>query len=197
MEQLNSEKLLIVEGKEDKVFLELLLKEMNLITNMQIISVDSKDKLKARFGEIINTSGFENVKTLAIIFDSDNTTKERLESIQNILKYYELPFPKSLKEAWVEEREMKVGIFIIETMLEDLCLEIAKNKKTINCIKTLETCIKPQEVHPKALMNLFLAVEGTYKDKLGKTLENKELFDLSYPSEQLNTLKQFLQEFVK
>lgn len=207
MEGINSKKLLITEGKEDKTFLEILLKHLNLNNDIQIIPLEGKDKLKARFEEILNTSGFENVQVLAIVLDGDfglfdrkPKTEDAFKMVQNILKKHEL-YPsetswQNYQTEWITHKEIKVGIFIIETMLEDLCLEIATNKQLTQCITQFNNCINPKKVHPKALANLFFSIEGNYKDRLNeKTINNPQLFDLESKSSQFIKLRSFLQEF--
>ena len=86
MKEIKSQKLLLVEGKDEEVFFKILL-EKKKIDGIQIISSAGKQRFKKRFPNIIKkTPGFDKVSSLAVIQDADESAEQAFQSIQSVLK---------------------------------------------------------------------------------------------------------------
>ena len=129
--RIESNKLLIIEGKDEEFFFKALLKHEN-IDNFQIIGAGGKDRFPQQLRIVVNLQNFsEVVDTLGFVRDAEqNKANSAFSSICDQLRRNNLPVPTSINEV-IEEEGRRIGIFIMpnnsdEGMLEDLCIESIK-----------------------------------------------------------------------
>lgn len=139
--------LLLVEGKDEVNFFNALLDDCN-ISEVQIIEIGGKDKLKLEFPALLNLDGFSEVKSYAIIQDADNDSNATLTSIKSILSRYHQPIPNDCGE-FVANNGIQVGIYIVpgnktEGMLENLCLDTVENNPILKCVNKYFSCLEEQ-----------------------------------------------------
>lgn len=140
------EKVLLVEGKDEVNFFEVLLKHLGL-NNIQTMEVGGKDKFLDEFPTFLVLPGFERVTAYAIIRDADTNHGLTLESIKGLLKRHNQPCPRRSGEfESISASSCKVGIFIIpgnaETgMLESLCLQTVADHPVMSCVNKLMRCL--------------------------------------------------------
>ena len=208
--KINKEKLLLVEGKDERFFFEALLQNLE-IEDVQIINIAGKDNLKITFPTLINSDGFSDVKYYMIIQDADNDSKARFNSIQSLLSKHDQPIPKKCAE-WKEENGVLVGIYIMpgnqtKGMLENLCLDTVKNHPILQCVDQYCSCLEEKLENKldsdakkegkyyfpnnlaKARMHSFLAGQNKFVPSLGIAAK-KGYFNLK--SEVLSELRNFL-----
>ena len=137
-------KLLLVEGKDEEMFFTHLLQK-NTIQEVQIIPTGGKEQFKNKFPATINTPGFDNLKTLAIIQDADKDAKATLDRICGVLK--DNNFKPSNKMGVFTLDTPKIGIFTLPDgenpgKLESLCLSTVERENIMECVDTFMECIQ-------------------------------------------------------
>ncbi len=191
--EITSEKILLVEGKDEELFFEALTKSLE-IKNIQIIEIKGKDNFKTIIPNLINLKNFKDVKIIGVVRDADNDAQASFESICNSLKNAKLDCPKT--DAFTNGA-VKVGIFIMpgkkqKGMLEDLCLKtISKNEK--ECIDTFFDCFpdKPKNIS-KSKLQAYLSSRKDFVHSLGLAAQ-KGYFDFN--DETFTELKSFIENF--
>ena len=164
--------LLIVEGNDDKCFFEALLSYLSSSSRLQSISqsfdiynLNGKDRLNDVLKTIKQTPGFNSVKALGIVRDSNSHPARTFQSIQNALKSAGFSCPKKEMEMVGEEPKISIKLIpgINQTgMLEDLCLSSVRADPAINCVDSYFDCLKERKIiiskdKPKAKCQAFLA----------------------------------------
>ncbi|UQW96624.1 hypothetical protein M2M59_11695 [Rummeliibacillus sp. G93] len=122
-------KLLLVEGNDEVIFFKELIKRNELLVRkeneIQIVSLGGVEKFKTQLAALKNRTGFENVKSMAVIRDADSSKESAFQSISKILTNNGFSSPS--EQLKYSNDNVRVGIFIMPgseegTMLEDLCL---------------------------------------------------------------------------
>lgn len=195
-----SNKVLAVEGLDEKNFFDKLLKYLS-VTDFQIEDVGGKDKFPVRFPALLKTTGFfapdesPLVTHLAIVRDKNEDNA--FESISNIVSAQGLMPPT--QHSTFSDGNPKVGIFIMPgtkvkgTMLEDLCLKTVENDMAMKCVNEFAACARaldpsPKNI-PKAKAQAFLAAKPEIAHTVGIGAQ-KGYWDFDSPA--LHELKQFL-----
>ena len=164
--------LLIVEGNDDKCFFEALLSYLSSSSGLQSISqsfdiynLNGKDRLNDVLKTIKQTPGFNSVKALGIVRDSNSHPAQTFQSIQDALKSAGFSYPKKEMEMVGEEPKISIKLIpgINQTgMLEDLCLSSVRADPAINCVDSYFDCLKERKIiiskdKSKAKSQAFLA----------------------------------------
>jgi len=142
--KVEKEYVLLVEGKDEKIFFESYLKHLG-VDDVQPIPVGGKLKFKKYFPLFIVDSGFDQVKSYAIIRDTDEDVASTFQSIVDLLKEYKQPYPENVFD-FNTDNGKKVGVYIMPgnapgIMLEDLCLEIVKGSPVLTCVEEYIECL--------------------------------------------------------
>jgi hypothetical protein len=196
--QLSQPKLLIGEGNEEVLFFRALLKHLQ-ITDVQVEQYGGKQGLGTFLKQLyLITSGYQNLVSLGITRDADDSAKNAFESVCGFLKNNNLPLPKKPQE--IVGDKPKISVLIIPDyqdsgMLEDICLEAVKTDSAIQCIDEFFKCVSsqvgriPGEMN-KARLRVWLASQIKPDLRLGEAAQ-KGYFDWDSPA--FEGLKQFLQ----
>ncbi len=211
--KVEKEYILLVEGEDEKKFFCSYLKHLG-IEDVQTIPVGGKDKFKEYFPLFIADSGFNAVKSYAIIRDADDDMDSTFQSVVELLKKYKQPSPDNVFE-FNAKNGKKVGIYIMPgvisgKMLEDLCLEVVKGSPVLDCVDGYIDCLdtntnkiesrveleKGKFYFPKNLskakLHAYLAGMYEYVPNLGMATK-KKYWDLDSPV--LDHLKDFIGQF--
>ena len=203
--QLQKEKLLLVEGKDEEFFFEKLLQKHN-IQEIQVIAVYGKQRFRKYFPELKKISGFnKKVSSLAVIHDADKDAYGSFQSICSTLKrngFTKLPKePGSFALSDPKSSGPKIGVFIIPNnkdagMLESLCLSTVESEEIKECIDSFMECMKSrcgkEPKNPaKARCKAFLSAGGEDASNLGIAAQ-KGYWDLDSP--ELKLLSDFLKK---
>lgn len=170
-ESINSQKILIVEGRDDMNFYKELLNHLN-INDIQIIPVNGKDQFDSKIAALILTTGFSQVRTIGIIRDADTTAGGAFESICRLLTKHHLPHPTVSGEVINQER-IRVGVYIAPDnqnigAIEDLILLSVNHLDSIRCINAFFQCANIQEpVNSKAMVQAYLALKNPLANNIG------------------------------
>lgn len=141
---ITQQKLLLGEGKEEKLFFVEFLKFMN-ITNIQVETYNGKNNLSRYLNVLKLTPGFPDLISFGITRDADGNKETAVQSIETALINNNLPTPSS--EQLGENLSSK--IFILPNnnnpgMLEDLCLQSIADDLGMSCVDTYFQCIQNQ-----------------------------------------------------
>ncbi|ODS41729.1 MAG: hypothetical protein A7315_00400 [Candidatus Altiarchaeales archaeon WOR_SM1_79] len=192
------EKIIAVEGKDDKWFFERLLEKLG-ISDIQVWDIGSKGEFKNKFPDIRLFSGFNNVRRVAAILDADNSYRNSKESIEHTINRA-LKASSNPKE--FSSSNPAVAYFIMPNnkdkgMMETLCVLSQKNNpamkqvdKFIEAVNS-DTAIKEKPKNEdKAKAQAYLAImpEIAYGMAYGIV---KNYWDLSHTDfkELINFLK--------
>ncbi|MBF0344004.1 MAG: hypothetical protein HQL06_07220 [Nitrospirae bacterium] len=199
---IKSERILAVEGKDEKNFFEALLKYLN-IEGCEIRDVGGKYKFKKNLKGLTKTTGFKRLRYIAIIRDADESADSAFQSIVNILKELKLPTPAKMNQfttASPTDGMPAVGIYIMpgnsETgMLEDLCLKTVYDNPALKCVERFIDCCsttlsEQPKIVAKAKAQAFLSAMPDIVKSVG---EGAAKGYWNFESDVLTDLKDFLQ----
>lgn len=210
---IEKEKLLLVEGKDDRKVIVCLLKELD-IQNIQVAYIKGKDKLKNPdainiLSAALKTSQYNKttIKTLGIILDADG--KDVSSSFQKICSFIKkldelqiknLSFDIPNKCAEFTKNKTKVGVFIMPDcksagMLETLCISSVKDEPIMKLVvdfinRVIE--INKELSHldkRKAQAYISVASPKAQKKAIGEAVEDG-IFNINSP--EFDTIKDFL-----
>ena len=138
--------LLIVEGKDDKLFMEALAATFDPRLTVEVREVRGKEKLGDELTALLNSSGFENVRAYGIITDADNSAAAAFQRIQDVLKKLGQPCPKAVGQV-ATAAGPRVGVFLLpgdsdRGCLEDLCLRTVRAHPLMPCVEEYLACLK-------------------------------------------------------
>ena len=174
-------KLILSEGKDDCLFLERLLIKNN---DIQIRSYNGKNNLTNDLNALKGVDGFEEVASILIFRDSDQSTHSAIQSINSSLintglitidlKPFEMSHQNNRDIGFVlfpgyDEN----GELYTSGTLEHLCLSIFKKNANINIIKSYiaeyqESNKKFKRPHKNELHTLFSFTDEYVGSKIGE-----------------------------
>ena len=160
------EKIIIVEGHDDELFLKKLLDKLE-ISDIQVLKIGGKSEFKNKFPNIPLFSGFKNVRRIAVILDADNSYQNSKQSIEhNINKVLKASGnPKEFSSG-----NPCVAYFIMPNnkdkgMMETLCVFSQKTNpamkqvdKFIEAVKLDKAIKEKPKIEDKAKAQAYLAV---------------------------------------
>jgi len=176
--------LLIVEGKDEELFFEALMKNLGL-TDIQILPIGGKFKLRENLKHIVKVSpNFHLVTSLGIIRDANDSPTGAFQSVCDALKKVKLPVPVSplIPSIGPNPRNpkyhIKVNVFIMPDEnslgdLEELCLRAVKTDPAMKCVVQYFYCLQHQGLSlpkqmSKAKVHVFLASRAEPDKRLGE-----------------------------
>jgi len=192
---INRQKVLAVEGKDEVNFFDALLKYLG-ITDFKIYEVGGKNQFKNKLPALVRMPFFSDVEVLVVIRDADEDANAAFESIRYILRNEGFEPPKDRNQ--FSDGKPKIGIFIMpgnsdKGMLEDLCLETVKDHPAMECVNAFIECASKLEDLPnrlaKAKAQTFLAAMPNIVCSVGVAAQ-KNYWDFN--SEVLKDIKAFL-----
>lgn len=199
--EIEKEKVLLVEGKDEEAFFSKLMEGLNLAAKIQVISIGGVDQMKSNLEVFRLAPGFEGIRSLGIVRDADNSLSSAVQSVRTLLENNDLPSPTSHNTFTQREGGIKVGIFVMPgtniegEMLEDLCLKTVENESHIPLIdqyfeKFNENNIDLPSNLAKAKVQVFLASQRRIVTSLGLGAQ-RNYWNLDHTC--LDDIKNFLQ----
>lgn len=201
---ISKEKIIIVEGNDEVNFFDYLLKNrselqaLDLRNKVQIIPIQGVNNMKKELSVLKNRSGFDIVKSIAVIRDADSNEAAAFESVKNFLQANNLPAPTTVGNFTDENSDgIKGGIFVIPgndipgTMLEDLCLASVHENPIINLVDSyISELQKLQEIQEieistnlsKTKILVYLASQKKIFSSLGTGVANFDITNICYNS---------------
>jgi hypothetical protein len=199
-EEISSPYQLIVEGKDDINFFEAFLENLGT-SAVQIHSLDGKNNLNDFLKAFTLTTGFNIVKAIGIIRDSNSNPKASFQSVRTALANAGLPVPE--KEIISAGEKPRVSILMIPGIdesgsLEALCLKAVADRPAISCVESYIDCLKRNnlKLQPniyKAKLQAFLASLEEYTRDLG-IAARQSVWPFTSPA--FNRIRDFLTRLV-
>ena len=200
IEQIKSNRLLLVEGNDEKWFCIHLLETIGLNENsdnldIQVIDIQGNQNFGFALNTITKFPNFDDVTTIGFVRDAEknpaeSSYKSTCATIKKYISNYPIPEIGKVKM----ENGFKCGIFIMpnnETpgMLENLCLESVKTNslydKAENYVEQAETLLtktdKVKYNKPKAMVQTYLAGQSEIVNTLANAAK-KKIWDFSSPA---------------
>lgn len=196
MENIQSRKLICVEGRDEVYFFTAIFRYMGL-TDIEILDFEGKGNFKPRIAALKLRPGFDRVTHIALIRDADsNPPESAFTSLTAILTNNGYSVPGENQS--YSEGTPRVGVFIMpgndeEGELEDLCLRSIYTEEVFGCINKYIECIGTKlRKESKAKVLCYLASQEPIINSLGLAAE-KGFWD--FDNEAFNDLKSFLEHF--
>ncbi len=203
-DSIKTEKLLLVEGRDEVNFFSALLAFLN-IHDVTIIEAGGCKKFASLYPSIVITSGFSSVKRIGFVRDAEaNKADSAFQSILNIIKKNTPHFilPKTCGE--IVKETISCGIFIMPNnkdtgMIEDLCLKSVETetlyKETEKFVANAKNKMTENDsfhynIH-KAKVQTYLAGTVNTPRNLGEAALQK-IWDFSNPA--FDDIKQFIND---
>ena len=163
---ISKNKLLLVEGRNDKLFLESLIRHIN-INDIQIVSYEGKDNLKNTLKTLKTDANFRKVSTIGIIRDADNDFNSAFDSVKTALSNSNLTIPQT--PLYKTGSNPSISIYIMPNNqdagdLEKLIIDTLQQDPILLCVSNYFDCVSKitGTTHPKlhkASIQVYLAKE--------------------------------------
>ena len=171
-------KLLLVEGRDEEEFFGALLRYLK-ISEIEVRNYQGKTNFRRFLNVFANTPNFDEVQSIGIVRDADDSAISAFQSIQDTLRSLSLPIPE--KELSPATGSLRVAVFIMPGnaeggALEDLCLRALTNDPAMQCVSEFIQCIQqylasaPDKI-AKAKMHAFLASREDPELRLGEAAQ--------------------------
>ena len=168
-------KQLLVEGRDEELFFGALLRHLE-IDNVQVQNYGGKNKLRPFLGVFMITPGFDQVESVGIVRDADDSVASAFRSVQDSLNVTGLPTPREMMGTAGDSP--MVTVFIMPDnakcgALEDLCLSALEDEPVIPCVLEFMQCVsqsaeKVPSNEAKAKVHAFLASREDPELRLGE-----------------------------
>ena len=162
--EIQKNKLLIVEGKDEEEFFSALIAGLSL-KGIQVAGIGGKTKIRQNLKALVRRPSFPRVEVLGVIRDADADPKSAFQSVRDALAAAELPAPK--KPLQPAKGPPRVNVMILPSSekkgaLEDLCLDAVAQDRAKVCIDEFFECLQEKEVRipremSKARVRVFLS----------------------------------------
>lgn len=145
-------KQLLVEGRSDQEFFNALLRHLG-IGDVEVKNYGGKDTFRRFLNVFVRAPGFDDIQSLGIVRDADDSATSAFQSIRDSLISVNLPTPEiALTPAAGYPR---VDVFIMPNnadtgALEDLCFRALESDPAMQCVSEFMQCIQDRsDVVPK------------------------------------------------
>lgn len=177
--EITKPKLLVGEGiEEEQLFRELIKNILPNNSDILITSYGGKYNLAKFLKALPLIPNFQELESLGITRDADNSIQSAFDSVCSALKNNNLPAPRKLNNPTAINNNLKVSIFFLpdnqkEGMLEDLCLQSVEDDLGMSCVDSYFECInnkarrQPKNM-AKARLHAWLASKKISDKRLGE-----------------------------
>jgi len=170
--------LLVVEGKEEELFFDALVKHLGL-QGVQTMSIGGKQQLRRNLKALVLSPGFSEVISLGVVRDANADPAAAFQSVRDALQAANLPAPERPLVPVGDSPRVAVMILPEEGeagMLEDLCLKSVMQDPAMHCVEQYFECLRqkglplPSNIS-KAKVQVFLASRHRAGLRLGEAAE--------------------------
>ena len=190
-------KLLLVEGRDEVRLFPSLLNYLG-ISNVQIVSYEGTPNFRRNLRTFMVTEGFDQLGSIGIVRDADQSAASALQSIQAHLGNVGLPVPDTFMTP--TGSTPSVSVFVMPNnadkgALEKLCLDSLQDDPAMSCTEEYVKCFvdaldELPENMDKAKMHAFLASREKSYLHIGEAAD-AGCFDWNHPA--FAELARFLQ----
>jgi hypothetical protein len=162
--EITSEKQLLVEGGDDLVFFQALMRHLGL-SGIQLQRFGGVSELQGFLKALRRVPGFATVTALGIVRDADLDPASAFRSVQGALRSARLPAPRAVRST--AAGPPRVGVLLLPAAatsgtLETLCLQAVTADPVLACVdeyvQCVERCLGSLPGHrDKARAHTFLA----------------------------------------
>jgi hypothetical protein len=149
-ERIDKPRLILVEGSDDKAFVEALIVQLDLTSVIQVMDYGGKDRLPLYLSDVLpNLPGYDHVEALGITRDADDDAPSAFDSLKSALKKAKLPVPSQVMIVAGGRPAVVVMILPGTTpgrMLEDVCFAAFESDPAIPCVDGYFACLKQQGI---------------------------------------------------
>ena len=172
-------KLLLVEGENERRFFAALLRCLDLSDGVQVLNYGGKPKLRPLLATLYLAPGYSDLEALGVTRDADDSFDSTFQSIRDSLDNANLDVPE--KPNALTEGKPSVSVFVLPDcespgMLETLCLSAVKHDPAMPCVdeflRCLEVtaCMSPKNPY-KARAHAFLASRTKPELRVGEAAQ--------------------------
>jgi len=186
--------LLLVEGKDDALFMEAFLKYLNRHT-FEIWPLGRSD-FKENFAVLRKISGFSKIKSIGVVRDADLNPEGAFQSVCSALNNCGIAAPTRPGVPSSGTPIVRIMIMPDENsngMIETLCMRSVRNDPVMPCVESYFKCLqgigKAHNRMDKARIHVYLASREDPSKRLG---ESALAGYWPFESEIFDSLKQFL-----
>lgn len=164
------QRLLLVEGEDDKAFFLALARHLKLDHTVQVVIYESSTKLRGSLSNLVADPHIETIRAIGIVRDADYNTnafdsiRSAIRHANNIRSDFRLPMPEK-PDQWTDEIP-RVGALILpssnlEGMLEDVVLNAYAEDPVMQCVDQYLGCLQAtigikQNLVPKGKLRTYL-----------------------------------------
>lgn len=188
---------LLVEGREEELFFEALIKYLGL-QNIQIMPFGGKKNLRPFLKALVMSPGFSEVISLGVVRDANRDPHGAFQSVHDALHAASLPVPNCPLTPFGERP--RVAVLILPGSdrggaLEDLCLDAVAQDPSMRCVERYFKCLEQEGLSlpdniSKAKVQVFLASRHKAGLRLG---EAAQAGYWPWEAEAFGNVKDFLQ----
>jgi hypothetical protein len=176
--QITRPRLLVVEGTEERLFFEALIRHMGL-PDIQVLPIGGKTNLRRNLKALVLSPGFADVVSLGVVRDADEDPAAAFQSIRDALEAVSLPVPTTPLSPTGENPRVTIMILPAENKpgaLEDLCLRSVAGDPAAACVENYFQCLQKQGLRApqnlsKAWVQAFLASRQEAGKRLGEAAQ--------------------------
>ena len=139
--------LLMVEGMDDKHFFAALVRHLGKPKRaVEIRKYASENPFRVALAALVNATGFDRVRSFAVIRDADRDVDDTFTSIRDALVKVDLPCP-CRPGGFAATPDVRVGVYVLpgegqNGCLEDLCLQTVAAHVVTPCVDAYLACLK-------------------------------------------------------
>ena len=192
-------KVLIVEGRDAFEFFKALLRNLNLLAEIEIRNAGGVDQFSDYLRTLMAASGFSRVISLGIVRDAEEDADAAFQSVCTALRQVGMSEPQ--RPMAVADGKPRISVFILPDcenrgMLETLCVQAVRDDPAYQCVEQYFQCLQQQGVvlpynMSKARLHTFLSSRPEAGLLLGQAAHRNYL-----PGDNpaFDHIRQFLQE---
>jgi hypothetical protein len=180
-EEITAPRLLVVEGEDERRFFGALIRHLGLEkdvnSRIQILALEGKSGLRAKFKALTSASGFLRVTCLGVVRDADDDPNAAFSSIQDALDHVGLSVPEKIMTL-VGAKPAVIVTLVPDKgpgMLEDICLAAVQKDPAMACVTKYFSCLRGNGISSfqnaaKSNVQAFLASRREVK-RLGEAAQ--------------------------
>lgn len=145
-------KLILAEGRDTQGFIEWLCRKWGKANDVQVMDFGGNQELRPFIKNLVNMDGYDEVESIVIVRDAEESTQSAIDSIKGALGNDKLgndKLPVPCKPFTFQSESGKNTAYMIFSdpsdssrgTLEDLCLAMVNDQPVFECIDSFFECV--------------------------------------------------------
>jgi hypothetical protein len=162
-EEIRNDKLIVTEGKDDALVCAAVMTLLD-VNGIYARGLGGKHDFRRKVAALVRTPGFENVISLGVVHDADESAEGAFQAARNALLLNDLPAPDEPEVPVPGPPRVEVVILPgkgANGTLEDICLASVTPSPHIDCVDAYFLCLQENGLQPanagKARAQAYLA----------------------------------------